>query len=224
MKLLIVEDDINLSKMLRSMLISLGEVDVANSGEIGLELIDRTYYDVIVLDLMLTGISGVDVLKAVRKKHTMPVIILSAISDIDKKVECLNNGADDYIEKPFSRNELLARVQAALRRSNENFDANRYSFKNMVVNFNNKMLLINGDRIELNRKTYEILELLVRNKELIMTKQQIFDRIWGYYSDTVQTVIEINIFKLRKALADYDLQHHLKTIKSTGYIWTEKEN
>lgn len=224
MKLLIVEDDINLSKMLRSMLISLGEVDVANSGEIALELMERTYYDALILDLMLTGISGVDVLKAVRKTHTMPVLILSAISDIDKKVECLNNGADDYIEKPFSRNELLARVQAALRRSNENFDANRYTFKNMIVNFNNKMLLIDGERIELNRKTYEILELLVRNKELIMTKQQIFDRIWGYYSDTVQTVIEINIFKLRKALADYGLQHHLKTIKSTGYIWTEKEN
>lgn len=224
MKLLIVEDDLSLSKMLRSMLSSMGEADVANSGEIALDMVERTYYDVIILDLMLTGISGLEVLRAIRKQHQMPVLILSAISDTDKKVDCLNSGADDYVEKPFSRDELLARVQAALRRSNKNFDANCYNFKNMTVNFTNKMLLINGEMLELNRKTYEILELLVRNKELIMTKQQIFDRIWGYYSDTVQTVIEINIFKLRKILAQYDLAHHLRTIKSTGYIWTEKES
>lgn len=222
MKFLIVEDEVALSKMLRATLSSLAETDISNSGEDAIEKLSENFYDLILLDLMLPGMSGDEVLKKVRKDCTTPIIILSAISDVDKKVACLNLGADDYIEKPFSREELLARVQAALRRSNSNFDANTYTFKNMVVNFNNKMLLIDDERIDLNRKTYEILELLVRNKELIMTKQQIFERIWGYCSDTIPTVIEINIFRLRKILGEYDLQKHLKTIKSTGYIWTEK--
>lgn len=222
MKFLIVEDEIALSKMLRSTLSNIAETDIANSGEEATVKLAENFYDLILLDLMLPGMSGYEVLKQVRKDCLMPIIILSAISDTDKKVECLNCGADDYIEKPFSREELLARVQAALRRTNSNFKVNSYSFKNMTVNFTNKMLMINDERVDLNRKTYEILELLVRNKELIMTKQQIFERIWGYCSDTIPTVIEINIFRLRKILAEYDLHKHLKTIKSTGYIWTEK--
>lgn len=222
MKILIVEDEHGLAKMLRATMSSIAETEIAESGEEALIKIQENYYDLIMLDLMLPGKSGVEVLAEVRKKYQMPIIVLSAISDTNQKVSCLNLGADDYIEKPYSRDELLARVQAALRRSNKNFDPCSYTFKNMSVNFTNKMLTIDDNRIDINRKTYEILELLVRNKELIMTKQQIFDRIWGYCSETVQTVIEINIFKLRKILSEFGLQQHLKTVKSTGYIWSEK--
>lgn len=124
--------------------------------------------------------------------------------------------------KPFAREELMARVEACLRRTGGNFSSTYYKFGNMEVNYVNKMMTVDGNYVPMNRKTYEILELLVRNKEIIMTKQQIFDRIWGYYSTTGPSVIEINIFRLRKILAEFGLDAHLKTIKATGYMWTEK--
>lgn len=222
MRLLVVEDDEKLAKILSVALSAVGDVDIAYSGEKALQYIEKSYYDLVILDLMLGKLSGLDVLREIRRVHLMPVIVLSALSDIDKKLDCFKLGADDYMTKPFAREELMARVEAALRRTNGSFSATDYKYKNMEVNYVNKMLKIDGNYVELNRKTYEILELLVRNKEIIMTKQQIFDRIWGYYSTTGTSVIEINIFRLRKILQEYGLDVNLKTIKATGYMWTEK--
>lgn len=222
MRLLVVEDDEKLAKILSVTLSDIGDVDIALSGEAALQDVEKTYYDLIVLDLMLGKPSGMDVLREVRRMHLMPIIVLSALSDIDKKIDCFRLGADDYMTKPFAREELMARVEACLRRTGGNFSSTSYKFKNMKVNYVNKMVTVDGDYVPMNRKTYEILELLVRNKEIIMVKQQIFDRIWGYYSTTGPSVIEINVFRLRKILAEFGLDAHLKTIKSTGYMWTEK--
>ena len=180
MRLLVVEDDEKLAKILSTTLSVIGDVDIALSGEKALQDVEKTYYDLVILDLMLGKLSGMDVLREIRRTYLMPVIVLSALSDID------------------------------------------YKFRNMEVNYVNKMMTVDGNYVPMNRKTYEILELLVRNKEIIMTKQQIFDRIWGYYSTTGTSVIEINIFRLRKILAEYGLDGCLKTIKATGYMWTEK--
>ena len=222
MRLLVVEDDEKLAKILSGTLSDIGDVDIALSGEAALKDEEKTYYDLIVLDLMLGKLSGMDVLREVRRMHLMPIIVLSALSDIDKKIDCFRLGADDYMTKPFAREELMARVEACLRRTGGNFSSTSYKFKNMKVNYVNKMVTVDGNYVPMNRKTYEILELLVRNKEIIMLKQQIFDRIWGYYSTTGPSVIEINVFRLRKILAEFGLDAHLKTIKSTGYMWTEK--
>lgn len=222
MRLLVVEDDEKLAKILSVALSDIGDVDIALSGEAALQDVEKTYYDLIVLDLMLGKLSGMDVLREVRRMHLMPIIVLSALSDIDKKIDCFRLGADDYVTKPFAREELIARVEACLRRTGGNFSSTSYKFKNMKVNYVNKMVTVDGNYVPMNRKTYEILELLVRNKEIIMVKQQIFDRIWGYYSTTGPSVIEINVFRLRKILAEFGLDAHLKTIKSTGYMWTEK--
>lgn len=222
MRLLVVEDDEKLAKILSVTLSDIGDVDIALSGEAALQDVEKTYYDLIVLDLMLGKPSGMDVLREVRRMHLMPIIVLSALSDIDKKIDCFRLGADDYMTKPFAREELVARVEACLRRTGGNFSSTSYKFKNMKVNYVNKMVTVDGNYVPMNRKTYEILELLVRNKEIIMVKQQIFDRIWGYYSTTGPSVIEINVFRLRKILAEFGLDAHLKTIKSTGYMWTEK--
>lgn len=222
MRLLVVEDDEKLAKILSVALSDIGDVDIALSGEAALQNVEKTYYDLIVLDLMLGKLSGMDVLREVRRMHLMPIIVLSALSDIDTKIDCFRLGADDYMTKPFAREELMARVEACLRRTGGNFSSTSYKFKNMKVNYVNKMVTVDGNYVPMNRKTYEILELLVRNKEIIMVKQQIFDRIWGYYSTTGPSVIEINVFRLRKILAEFGLDAHLKTIKSTGYMWTEK--
>ena len=222
MRLLVVEDDEKLAKILSVALSDIGDVDIALSGEAALQDVEKTYYDLIVLDLMLGKLSGMDVLREVRRMHLMPIIVLSALSDIDKKIDCFRLGADDYMTKPFAHEELMARVEACLRRTGGNFSSTSYKFKNMKVNYVNKMVTVDDNYVPMNRKTYEILELLVRNKEIIMVKQQIFDRIWGYYSTTGPSVIEINVFRLRKILAEFGLDAHLKTIKSTGYMWTEK--
>ena len=222
MRLLVVEDAEKLAKVLSMALSDIGAVDIALSGEAALQDVAQTYYDLIVLDLMLGKLSGMDVLREVRRMHLMPIIVLSALSDIDKKIDCFRLGADDYMTKPFVREELMARVEACLRRTGGNFSSTSYKFKNMKVNYVNKMVTVDGNYVPMNRKTYEILELLVRNEEIIMVKQQIFDRIWGYYSTTGPSVIEINVFRLRKILAEFGLDAHLKTIKSTGYMWTEK--
>ena len=222
MRLLVVEDDEKLAKILSAALSDIGDVDIALSGEAALQDVEKTYDDLIVLDLMLGKLSGMDVLREVRRMHLMPIIVLSALSDIDKKIDCFRLGADDYMTKPFAHEELMARVEACLRRTGGNFSSTSYKFKNMKVNYVNKMVTVDGNYVPMNRKTYEILELLVRNKEIIMVKQQIFDRIWGYYSTTGPSVIEINVFRLRKILAEFGLDAHLKTIKSTGYMWTEK--
>ena len=181
-----------------------------------------TYYDIVILDLMLGNLSGVEVLREIRRMYLMPVIVLSALSDIDKKIDCFRLGADDYMTKPFAREELMARIEACLRRTGGNFSSTQYKYGKMEVSYVNKMMTYDGNYVPMNRKTYEILELLVRNKEIIMTKQQIFDRIWGYYSTTGTSVIEINIFRLRKILSEFGLDVNLKTIKATGYMWTEK--
>ena len=222
MRLLVVEDDEKLAKILSVALSDIGDVDIALSGEAALQDVEKTYYDLIVLDLMLGKLSGMDVLRDVRRMHLMPIIVLSALSDIDKKIDCFRLGADDYMTKPFVREELMARVEACLRRTGGNFSSTSYKFKNMKVNYVNKMVTVDGNYVPMNRKTYEILELLVRNKEIIMVKQQIFDRIWGYYSTTGPSVIEINVCRLRKIRAECGLGAPLKTIKSTGYMWTEK--
>ncbi len=222
MKILVVEDDEKLSKILSVALTPIGDVSSALSGEKAIDMVNIQFYDLIVLDLMLGKMSGIDVLKEIRRQYLMPIIILSALSDVDKKIECFKLGADDYMTKPFSREELLVRVESALRRTSGNFKGALYNFKNAEINFGNKMLTIDGKYVEMNRKTYEILEILVRNKEVVLTRQQIYDRVWGYFSDTVPTVIEVNIFKLRKILAEYGLDSSLKTLKGTGYMWTEK--
>ena len=222
MRLLVVEDDEKLAKILSTSLSVIGDVDIALSGEKALQEVEKTYYDLVILDLMLGRLSGMDVLREIRRTYLMPIIVLSALSDIDKKIDCFRLGADDYMTKPFAREELMARVEACLRRTGGNFSSTNYKFRNMEVNYVNKMMTVDGNYVAMNRKTYEILELLVRNKEIIMTKQQIFDRIWGYYSTTGTSVIEINIFRLRKILAEYGLDACLKTIKATGYMWTEK--
>ena len=147
MRILVVEDDEKLSKILATSLSSLGEVDIALSGEKALQNVEKVYYDVVILDLMLGKLSGIDTLKEIRRMHIMPVIILSALSDVDKKIECFKLGADDYITKPFSREELIARIEVVLRRTGGTLSGTDYRYKNMEVNYANKMLKIDDNYV-----------------------------------------------------------------------------
>lgn len=223
MKILVVEDDVALGNMLVSTLSSIGEVTHAISGEKGETLAISQDFDIIILDLMLPSMQGDEVLRRIRKVKMTPVIILSAIAQLEKKIDMLNIGADDYVVKPFSRDELIARVNATIRRYNKNFLDLRYRYKDLVVDYVSKMVTIGEERLPVTGKMYDMLELLVKNKEIIVTKQQLFDNVCGFYSDTIQSVIEVYAYRLRKLLTKYGYQNSLRTIKTIGYMWTEKD-
>ena len=124
--------------------------------------------------------------------------------------------------KPFYRDELIARVEALLRRYNNTFDGFKLTFKDMVFDISQKKVTINGQMADIIGKSYEILEYLVRNKEIIIPKEQLFNRIWGFDSDTIWSVVEVYVSNLRKVLKQYGYDTYLKTLRNVGYMWSEK--
>ncbi len=222
MKFLVVEDNITLNQNIRDVLAKLGESDCSYDGEEGLYMAEHGSYDLIVLDLMLPKLNGFELLSRLRKTSVAPVIILTALDSTDKKIEGLKLGADDYMSKPFENDELLARVEAVLRRYNNNFNT-KYVHKNIELDYIGKMLKINGEYVKLAGKMYDIVEYLIRNRNMIISKEQLFNRIWGYNSDTIVTVTEVYVSNIRKTLEKYDAKKYLKTIKNIGYMWSDKE-
>ena len=223
MKLLVVEDDKNLNKSICEMLSSFGEIDSSVDGEEALFKIEQDIYDLVILDIMLPGLDGFQILDKMRQTTTCPVLMLTAKDSIEDKVKGLGLGADDYMTKPFYRDELIARVTALLRRSNNSFQGLNLIFKDMKFDLSHKIVTIKGKKIDIIGKSYDILEYLVRNKEIIITREQLFNRIWGFDSDTIWSVVEVYISGLRKTLKEYGYSKYLKTLRSVGYMWSEKE-
>lgn len=221
MRVLVVEDDKALSDMLCRMLSSIGDTEAVYDGESGLHKILTNDYDIVILDIMLPKMNGEEVLRSVRRHKLTPIIILSAIGLLERKVEFLNIGADDYMVKPFSREELLARVQATMRRYHRDFGALKYKLGDFAIDYMSKMVTYKETLLPVNGKAYEVLETLVKNKEIIVTKQQLFDSVCGFYSETVQSVIEVYIYRLRKMLASIGMSECLQTVKTIGYRWSE---
>ncbi|MFD1471033.1 response regulator transcription factor [Companilactobacillus mishanensis] len=225
-KILIVEDDENLANNIESFLNDFASVDIENDGLSGKFAAIEDVYDLIILDLMLPGMSGYDILKNIRQdKVTTPVLILTAKSEIDDKIHGFDLGADDYLTKPFHREELQARVKALLKRSGALADDSILKINDIEINLNNHEVLIENNPIELNGKEYDLLVYLMQNKNTILTKDQIFERIWGFDSDTSITVVEVYMSNLRKKLRPSENDYLIKTIRNVGYIFqNEKKN
>jgi len=223
MKLLIIEDDKHLSDTIRETTQDLFETAQAFDGEEGLFLAEQNIFDVIILDIMMPGMNGYEVLKELRKSNIdTPVIMLTAKDGIDDKIQGFKVGADDYMVKPFHREELLLRLEAMVRRAGGRFKENILSFKELKLNLKNKTAEINGELLgKLNGKQFDLLEYLINNKNTILTKEQIFDRIWGFESDTSTTVVEVYASNLRKNLKKYGYDHYIKTFRGLGYMLTE---
>lgn len=224
MKILVVEDDKNLNRSIREMLKSFGEITGVYDGEEAIFMASQNIYDLIILDVMLPTIDGFSVLSEVRKTITCPILMLTALDSVNDKVRGLNLGADDYMTKPFYRDELIARVESLIRRYNNNFQGLSLAFKGLHIDCAHKIVSIDNQPIEVYGKHYDILEYLLRNKEIIIPKEQLFNRIWGFESDTVWSVVEVYISNVRKILKPFDYHKYLKTIRNVGYIWSEKEH
>lgn len=224
MNLLIIEDDKVLSESIKETTKEMFHIEQAFDGEDGLYLAEQNIFDVIILDIMMPHMNGYEVLEELRKKNiTTPVIILTAKDGIDDKIKGFKVGADDYLVKPFHREELLLRLEAMVRRSVGSFKENILSFKDLHLNLKNKTASIGEEVIKLNGKQFDLLEYLINNKNTILTKEQIFDRIWGFESDTSTTVVEVYASNLRKNLKKYDYDQYIKTFRGLGYMLSEGE-
>lgn len=222
MKLLIIEDDKHLSETIRETVCELFETEQAYDGEEGLFLAEQNIFDVIILDIMLPFMNGYEVLQNLRKKNiTTPVMMLTAKDGIDDKIQGFKVGADDYLVKPFHREELLLRLEVMVRRSVGEFKENVITFKDLKLNVKNNTATIGDELVNLNGKQFELLEYLINNKNTILTKEQIFDRIWGFESDTSATVVEVYASKLRKNLKKFNYDQYIKTFRGLGYMLTE---
>ena len=223
MKILIVEDDRHLNRAICDMLKNIAETYAIYNGEDALYAVEQNIYDLIILDVMLPNVDGFTILKKAREVGTVPVIMLTAKDSVADKVKGLKLGADDYMTKPFYRDELIARVNALLRRYNNSFDGFQVVFKDLTFDLSQKKVSINDEVLELTGKSYDILEYLVRNRDIIITKEQLFNRIWGFESETIWSVVEVYVSNIRKLLKKYDYHIYLKTLRNVGYMWSEKE-
>ena len=221
MRILIVEDDRILAQTIEQILKSKYDIDHAYDGEEGLLYAEQNIYDVIILDLMMPIMDGYTMLSELRKKKIItPVLIVTAKDALDDKLKGFRLGADDYIVKPFNKDELLARIEAIIRRTTGNYGDNKLEFEGLVLDFSNRKVFVGNEEIILQGKQFDVLEYLINSKNTIVTKDQIFDKIWGFDSETSTNVIEVYTSGIRKELKKVGYDKHLKTIRGVGYIWS----
>ena len=223
MRILVVEDNTQILDSIYNELSNHFEVEKCSDGEEALYIVERDIYDLIVLDLMLPNVDGLDILRNMRKKenHT-PVLILTAKEELDDKVEAFNLGANDYLTKPFYMEELIARVYAILRTNGKLKNNNGIKFKDLYLDINKKIVLINNNEIELQNKQFKLLEYFILNKGVILLKEQIYDRVWGIESDSTIEIVEVYVSNLRKKLSSYGYEKYIKTKRKVGYIFDDK--
>ncbi|EDS72024.1 response regulator transcription factor [Anaerofustis stercorihominis] len=225
MRVLIIEDEVNLALPLVALLEKNKILaDTVADGTSGLMLARKPVYDVIVLDIMLPEIDGFTILKTLREEHNnTPILLLTALDNIDDRVKGLNLGADDYLTKPFDTKELIARIKALSRRGSGSITEEVLHIGNVSLNVNNASLSI-GDREEtLTKKEANLLETLMKNKDNVLSKDYILDKVWGIDSYAIDNSVEIYIHYLRKKLGS-DADVKIVTNRGLGYTLKEKDN
>ena len=223
MRILLVEDDEILSDTIKEFIVKKYEVEQEYSGEDAYLIARSNIYDLIILDLMLPEMSGYEVLRRLRaEKINTPVLILTAKDGLDDKLKGFDYGADDYLAKPFESKELLARIEAILRRSKKSMDSNILKFKDLTLNLETRQVKVGEEEIALLGKQFDMLEYLLGFKDTIITKEQIFDKIWGFNSETTANVVEVYASGIRKALKKSGYDKYIKTIRGVGYMLTER--
>lgn len=222
-KILIVEDEHKIARFLELELKYEGyDVDIANNGRDGLEKGKSEDVSLIILDLMLPGLSGIEVCRRLRQTSDVPVIMLTAKDDISDKVTGLDIGADDYMTKPFAVEELLARIRVLLKRKfvskNNQDDSIILEIGKLKLYKNNYRVEYDNENIELTKKEFELLEMMMINKNIVLTREKILDKVWGYdyFGDT--NIIDVYIRYLRSKLDQkYDV-NLIETVRGVGYI------
>lgn len=227
MKLLVVEDEAGLREALVHSLRKEGYLaDGAEDGEEGLDLISTDVYDLVILDIMLPKRSGIEVLRTIRQQGcTVPVILLTALSEIEDKVHGMDSGADDYLTKPFAMPELLARIRMVSRRQSSAPVDNDLHAGSLTLETGSHELSCSstGRRIKLGGKEYQMMEYLMRNAGQILTREQITEKIWGYDSEAEYNNVDVYISFLRKKLYFVDADVQIESVRGVGYALRTRE-
>ena len=222
-KVLIVEDDSNIAELLHLYLEKEGfETAVARDGGKGVELFRSFQPDLVLLDIMLPVMDGWSILKKIREEGGTPVIMLTAKGEVEDRVSGLEQGADDYIVKPFEMKEVLARIHAVLRRTSspeEEQGEKRLSFDKLVINLDSYELLVDGVRVDTPPKELELLFHLAAAPNRVFTRNQLLDEVWGfdYFGDS--RTVDVHIKRLREKLEEVSDQWRLKTVWGVGYTF-----
>ena len=224
MRVLLIEDDSSMAKSIELMLKSDGYiVDVTGMGEEGLEIGKIYEYDIIILDLILPDMDGYDVLKHLRAaKVETPILILSGLVELDNKIKGLGFGADDYLTKPFDKRELMARIQAIVRRS-KGHAQNTISIGKLNVNLDMRMVNVDGKAVHLTGKEYGILELLALRKGSTLTKEVFLNHLYNGMDEPEIKIIDVFICKLRKKLEEAAGVNYIETVWGRGYVLRDPE-
>ena len=225
-KVLIIEDEIKLARFIELELKHEGyEVCVSNDGREGLDMFYNEKPDILLLDLMLPEISGIEVCRRIRKSSKVPIIMITAKGEIKDKVLGLDSGADDYVTKPFAIEELLARMRVALKRV-KSFTEDAgviLNLKNLVIDSAKRIVKVDDEEVELTKREFELLFYLVKNKNIVITRDQILNNVWGYDYIGETNVVDVYIRYLRTKLDDKYNVKFIHTIRGVGYFAKDEE-
>lgn len=221
--ILVIEDDPKISDLLRRGLIYEGySVTVAGDGLAGLAAARDRAPDLVLLDLMLPGLDGLTVCQRLRAASPVPILILTAKDAVPDRVKGLDAGADDYVVKPFSFDELLARIRALLRRRNPVANEETLHFADLTLNITTHEVFRGGRRVELTAREFDVLLLFMQNPRQVLTRDMLYDRIWGYDFGGESNIIEVYIRYLRSKLEDGGEPRIIQTVRGVGYALREE--
>ena len=226
MRILVVEDDKKIASFVKKGLEAAGfAVDHAPDGEEGLHLALTEAYDAAIIDLMLPKLDGLTLIDSIRKnKINTPIIILSAKGSVDDRVRGLQTGSDDYLTKPFAFSELLARVQALIRRATETSEPTTLSLADLSMDLLTREVFRSEKKIELQPREFSLLEYLMRNAGKVVSKTMIMEHVWDYHFDPQTNVVEARVSRLRDKI-DKDFGTKLiHTVRGVGYVLKEEPN
>ncbi|MCF6093071.1 response regulator transcription factor [Microaerobacter geothermalis] len=219
-KILVIDDDQKITAMLKRALTYEGyQVETALSGKEGLHMALHSKPDLVILDIMMPGLDGWEVCQRLRAESDVPVMMLTAKDEIKDRVKGLDLGADDYIVKPFSLEELTARVRALLRRNTQHEEENRkLVFEDLTILPDSREVWRNGRAISLTAKEYELLYLFVKHPKKVLTKDYLMEQVWGFDFSGESNVLEVYIALLRQKLEEQGEKRLIKTVRGVGYV------
>lgn len=216
--ILMVEDEPNISDFVKLELEYEGyNVCIKEDGKEGLKEALQNEYDLIILDIMIPSMNGFEICRRLKKEKNTPIIMLSAKDSVIDKVNGLQIGADNYIAKPFAVEELLARIEVVFRRQN-NLNVSIVKFKDLIIDRNSRTVIRNNKDINLTNREYELLMILIDNKDKVITRDELLEKIWGYEYDPETNVTDVYIKYLRSKLNNENKEEYIQTVRSVGYI------
>lgn len=217
MRILIVEDERLLADSIKILLVSKGfDVETAYDGETGKDLALLAIYDLVILDVMMPGMNGCQVAREIRARHcSTPILMLTAKSELMDRIEGLNAGADYYLPKPFDTRELLACINALLRRQGR--EVNELSFGNTALDLASGTLICKEKSVRLSAREFDVMRLLLQSRDCNLSKDAILARVWGYNTNAVENHVEVYVGFLRKKLASIGSNIHIEAVRRLGY-------